>query len=282
MRQKSKHVPIHRISARSETGIIVKHTCDLTDIGIVDFPHRDDYYVLTLLLNGTASALIDFKEITLTTHQGLVITPGQIHYPRLGNNIPQAWSLLVAVDNIPESGLQTLERYSLNTHPIEFPDDVVDDMSRLFEMLKSRINDTPFSKAVVSAILTLFCNAISPETVPGKDRYTSLTLRFKHMLGQHIVEKKSPGEYASMLNVSRVYLNEAVRAVTGQSAGHFIRLHIVTTAKRQLIHTTQDVRQIAASLGYDDYSYFSRLFKKETGKTPTEFRKNLVLSHHHL
>ena len=79
-----------------------------------------------------------------------------------------------------------------------------------------------------------------------------------------------------MLNVSRVYLNEAVKAVTGVSAGEFIRSHAVLSAKRMLVHTDLDINQIAEELGYDDTSYFSRMFKKETGLTPSEFRENLV------
>lgn len=282
MRQKITAIPINRLSARSETGIFVKHSSDWEQHGTVDFIHRDDYYILTIMLNGTATALVDFKEIDLTRHQGLVIAPGQAHQLQSGGNLPMAWMLFVAPDHISEPNLKILEQYSLDTRPIQMPEESVDDISRLFEMLRRRISDLPFSKAAVTAIVSLFCNLITPASTPVSNRYSSLTLRFKHMLEQHLVEKKSPGEYASMLNVSRVYLNEAVKAVTGRGANSFIRSHIVIIAKRQLAHTMLDVREIAASLGYDDYSYFSRLFKKETGKTPTEFRKSLVLSHHHL
>lgn len=63
MRQKSGTIPINRLSARSETGIFVKHSTDWEQHGTVDFIHRDDYYVLAILLNGSATALADFKEI---------------------------------------------------------------------------------------------------------------------------------------------------------------------------------------------------------------------------
>lgn len=78
-----------------------------------------------------------------------------------------------------------------------------------------------------------------------------------------------------MLNISEVYLNEAIRAMTGMNTGSFIRAQVVLNAKRLLVHTSRTVSEIAASLGYDDVSYFSRLFKREAGMTPTDFRKNL-------
>lgn len=50
------------------------------------------------------------------------------------------------------------------------------------------------------------------------------------------------------LNVSRVYLNEAVKAVTGVSAGEFIRSHAVLSAKRMLVHATSG---ISFRMGFD-------------------------------
>lgn len=42
-----------------------------------------------------------------------------------------------------------------------------------------------------------------------------------------------------------------------------------------MTYTSLSVKEIAYTLGYEDYPYFSRLFKKETGIAPMEFRKNL-------
>ena len=78
-----------------------------------------------------------------------------------------------------------------------------------------------------------------------------------------------------MLNISEVYLNEAVKGATGLSAGAYIRSLMMTQARRQLTCTSLSSKEIAYELGYDDYVYFSKLFKKHTGKSPSEYRKNL-------
>jgi AraC-like DNA-binding protein len=85
---------------------------------------------------------------------------------------------------------------------------------------------------------------------------------------------KRPSEYASELNLSPAYLNEAVKKMTELSVSDCIRNEIVLQAKRLLFYTHQSVKEIACSLGYDDYSYFTRLFTKSAGVSPTQFRKN--------
>jgi len=51
-----------------------------------------------------------------------------------------------------------------------------------------------------------------------------------------------------------------------------IRERIVKQAKWELLHTLKSVKQIATDLGFDDIFYFSRLFKRATGRSPTFFR----------
>lgn len=47
----------------------------------------------------------------------------------------------------------------------------------------------------------------------------------------------------------------------------------IDNAKNMLLDTEQTVEDISYAVGYSDIKYFSRLFKKLTGLTPTEFRK---------
>jgi AraC-like DNA-binding protein len=63
-----------------------------------------------------------------------------------------------------------------------------------------------------------------------------------------------------------------VKAVTGKSVSTHIQLRVVLEAKRLLYHSGRSVKEIAGELGYDDYSYFTRLFTKVVGMTPIAFR----------
>ncbi len=106
-------------------------------------------------------------------------------------------------------------------------------------------------------------------------RYKSITLSFRKLLDKNLVQEKSPAAYASMLNISEVYLNEAVKGTTGLSVGAYLRARVIVEAKRLLTYTSMTAKEVAYSLGYEDYAYFSRFFRKYVGVSPSGYTKNL-------
>jgi AraC-like DNA-binding protein len=103
-------------------------------------------------------------------------------------------------------------------------------------------------------------------------RFEDITREFKTALEKHYQSAKNPSEYAARLNLSPSYLNECVKATTGKSVSSHIQQRVVLEAKRLLYHSGKSVKEISGELGYDDYSYFTRLFTKVVGMTPIAFR----------
>lgn len=272
----AKNIPVNKIERLSENGVFVKHTDDWQSHAPVDTVHRDDYYLFAILLDGAVDFLLDFKDIAIQSNEGIIVSPGQVHLPKLKAEIPTAWSLFVASNLIPDSLREKIERYSLSVRPLQFADAVLKDISSLFGILKRNVSNAALTRFLALSIVGLFYEAIPDMSGTAFGRYIALTLRFKRMVDANYVNEKRPAEYASRLNVSRVYLNEAVRATTGMSIGKYIRSHVIINAKRLLAQTSMNINEIAQSLGYDDASYFERMFRKETGITPSVFRKNIV------
>ena len=79
--------------------------------------------------------------------------------------------------------------------------------------------------------------------------------------------------YADEAGISENYLSRLVKQSTGRSVGAWIDIVRIQRAKRLLSSTSLSIIDIATSVGVEDQSYFSRLFKKETGVTPSDFRK---------
>lgn len=78
---------------------------------------------------------------------------------------------------------------------------------------------------------------------------------------------------ADDLNLSRFQLYRRVKANAGVSPKKLAGRHRIDQACRLLKETDKDVRLIAAEVGVDDANYFARFFKRQTGYTPSAWRK---------
>ena len=238
--------------------------------------HRDDYYLFGIMLSGEQELSVDFRDITVKEHQAIIVSPGQLHRP-LGKVSTEGFGIAFAPEALSESEIALIDEYSLNPDPLTLGTEDFGSVNALYEILLSRGDkDTDVEFSIASAIKGIILQqiGISEKTCPG--RYLRLVLDFRKLLKDNISKIKSPSEFASLLNVSGVYLNEAVKAVTGLSVSAYIISYVILCAKRKLAFTDLSAQESAFTPGYDDYSYFSRLFRKQTGISPRTFRQRYL------
>lgn len=82
-----------------------------------------------------------------------------------------------------------------------------------------------------------------------------------------------PSEYAALMCLTPKALARIVKTHFHTTPTELIRERILREAKWQLLHTLTPIKQIAHDLGFDDVFYFSRLFKRAVGYSPTFFRE---------
>ena len=100
-----------------------------------------------------------------------------------------------------------------------------------------------------------------------------LLRKFIQLINNFYLEKRTIEEYASLLHVTANHLSQAVKLTSGKNALSFINERIVTEAKSLIRYTDHDVAQIAWQLNFSDPANFGKFFKKHTGQTPLEFRR---------
>lgn len=108
-----------------------------------------------------------------------------------------------------------------------------------------------------------------------KDRNLAYFRTFVQLIHQYKDPNVSMAEYAGQLHISVGHLNRICRKVKDCTPLQVIQDMFVTRAKAYLQHTTYNINEIAYQLGFEDASYFTRLFKKQTGLTPGAYRKEL-------
>ena len=81
---------------------------------------------------------------------------------------------------------------------------------------------------------------------------------------------------ASQLHLSPRYLSDLLKQETGKTAIDLIHIFLISEAKNQLKGADHSIAQIAFNLGFENLPYFSRLFKRETGLSPNQYKKQTL------
>ncbi|MGF7028086.1 MULTISPECIES: helix-turn-helix domain-containing protein [Sphingobacterium] len=93
----------------------------------------------------------------------------------------------------------------------------------------------------------------------------------------HIILKlKTARDYADALSVNQDYLNQILKTNTGKTTTQHITLRIIKEAYRLLQNQDWSINEIAFALGFEEPSYLSNFFRKNTNVTPSSVRKSAL------
>ena len=99
------------------------------------------------------------------------------------------------------------------------------------------------------------------------------------MIDRFFNEESSVHFYADKLNITPNYLNILSQRYLKIPASDVIKQRTILEAKRLLTSTDLSIKEIAYMLGFNDNTYFSKVFKKYVGKTPGDFKESYKFYH---
>lgn len=255
---------------------------DKSKVPLKSEPIKIDFYLLALKL--------DFDDSIIYGRTDFDKTDSFLYFDAPNNTIE--WDL-----EKPMTGYNILissnffdkyaKRYSFmhyNNHEALFVRDKEKEiLLDLFEKAYSEYNNMEFSKEIVTSyanlILTYIEKFYKRQFDTRSSLYNKVVADFQKNLDTYFNDatqiKKLPtvSYFANKSNLSSNYFGDLIKHFTGKSAQNYIQDYILQIAKSKLKGTTLSVSEIAYSLGFDYPTYFTRLFKKEVGVTPTIFRK---------
>ncbi len=113
----------------------------------------------------------------------------------------------------------------------------------------------------------------------GEHRHEFVNQKINHavvFLRSHFNSNIGVDQLADEAKMSRHHFSRLFKAETGLSIGNYLRHLRVRRAQVLLSHTYLSIREIGEQVGYEDYNYFIRIFRKETGITPSRYRQSMI------
>lgn len=245
--------------------------------------HRHTYFFILAIKNGRGEHEIDFIDYPVQDHSIFILRPGQVHRLQLdkecrGFLMEFSSEFYSPIDKVSKQRLRrgTSKSFCALTQ---------DRFERLFSTLTTihteyankEIGYAELIKANIEIFFIEFLRqSHSPNQNPTVERsYEQERFEeFQELLERSISEHKTVIQYAEILGVSAYQLNRITKEVIGKTVSELINDQLILESKRLLLATSNQIKEIAYSLGFEDVSYFIRFFKKNTTLSPETFRNN--------
>ncbi|GAB3710446.1 AraC family transcriptional regulator [Spirosoma flavus] len=249
-------------------------------------PHRADFYHIIWFTQGTPVHTVDFISIDIELNTLLFINKNRVHHFDPTGNY-EGWMLLFTdafFAQEPQSA-QFLRNTILFHDLLDIPtvqlNQTSTDLTTILRQVQHELagpNDPVHAAVLQNLVHNLLLLADRERRRQGfaeikKGPHLDYTLRFSDLLEKQFLQLRSVNQYARQLAITERRLQQAVAKSVGKTPKQLIEARIVLEAKRLLVYTTQSVKEIGFTLGFEEPTNFSRFFRQHVGQTPAEFRK---------
>lgn len=232
------------------------------------------YYMLHFILSGQGHLYVGDRHYMIRKNQYFLITPDVLTFYKADAEIPwtYAW-ICFNGDAVP--GL--LAHCGISTEaPVQSMESIEEIKEIIFEMMKHP-ELTPAGECYVqSGLYRIFAKleesaGASYENSESNDNFY-VTQAMEYILN-HPFPDLTVMDVAKHLHISRSYLSALFQKHLNTSPQKFLTMSRISSARELLAKTDLPVADIAGSCGYENPFAFSRAFRRETGMTPSEYRR---------
>ena len=229
----------------------------------------------------------DYQEGTVTS-----FAPGQIAEIELTEGAPlKAQGLLFHPDMIKGTSLgEDIKSYSFfsykSTEALHLSEEEKGIFMDCLKNIKMELNHPvdKLSKRLIARNIQLlldYCMRFyERQFVTRSDSNKDALTKFEALLDDYFQEGKTQTiglptvkYFADKICLSPNYFGDLIKKETGKTAQEYIQNKLIDTAKEMIAGTNKTVSEIAYDLGFQYSQHFNRVFKKNVGQTPNEYRK---------
>lgn len=249
-----------------------------------DEPHHHNFEELIIGMEGQLEHFIDFKTTTLDAPLVSFVTKGKVHrvIPKIKNKKCNMWVLRFKSEFIPEITFQLYTTYhdhaTLKLQSGNCFNRLVLLCEIIHEEMQQEHPDFSVVKHLLSALFIMIeseKNKLSPKENELSISQNSTLQSFLKILEENYHRPLGVDFYAEKLFMSARNLNLICKQILQQTVTEIIETRKLIEAKNQLTYSDKNISEIGFDLGFNEKAYFTNVFKKRTGQTPSEFRKEM-------
>lgn len=156
-------------------------------------------------------------------------------------------------------------------------------IGQIIDMMYDTIRQSDYSSRVFLSLAATFwwyVDALYKRREQAENheqsREQQLFAHFIALVNEHARTEHNLSFYADRLFLSQRYMGTIIKQVSGRSAKEWIDEALATAIKVELRHTAKPLKEIAYEMSFPNMSFFSKFFKRMTGLTPMDYRKECM------
>lgn len=251
---------------------------------IPDAPFRFDEMRLLITGKGEVHPIINLRQFDVHAGDLVFVSGGSIAQPRGASSDVRAKGMSCTNELLAlafEGRLPTILKRPQLSFVLHLTDAQRQFIESLHTLLWQAVHDKDLSPQVVLRLVSVIMTYVDHLYSLSEKQHTSTRSheeeifdRFIALVNRYGAREHQLPFYAGKIFLSQRYLGAIISKVSGKTAKEWIDNAIIMEAKVMLKHTDMPVNRIADELNFDNYSFFSRYFRRLTGMSPQDYRKS--------
>ena len=240
--------------------------------------HFHDFEELIIVTEGSLEHFIDFKVEIVTAPVACYVSMGKMHKLVPHENL-RGWVVNYKSEFIPESKLNFYSNFFETTNVPLSQNNCIYRIIELCRIIQNEYKQDDIDYQTISHLTSGLISMIDSERkrnlildTTTKSSQITVFNTFLKILEENFRRAEGVAFYADKMNMSDRNLNIICKNNFQKSVSEIIETRKLIEAKRMLLHTDKSVSEIGFELGYNEKSYFTRVFRNKTDITPSEFR----------
>ena len=221
---------------------------------------KTDYMDVTICLDGEMTYYLDDERIELSRGDAIIISPGsnRTRYRSTGKVCYANFNVFTPPDWKPTKG--GLIRGCIDSS-----------INYLLELFKNEWFDSRTKNRLkCNALFTYIYYKIEDSITKSENKHITAAKKY---ISKNLFSELSLSEIASALSITPQHLSALFKRHLNKTVIDYINNERINVAKRKILTSKSSLCEIAESCGFSSYNYFTSLFKKRVGTSPSEYRR---------